>query len=166
MILAVDFLKTGSIELAEFSHNRCANHVLNLAVQAGLNFDEIKLVIERIRFFCKKVHCSSKLSSELSTYQRSKDEPLITVVMDVETRWNSTHDMLSTAKRIHKSLTTISINHATDRMPSLTIDDWAIADNIIFLLEPFYQSNLKYIPKCFLLQAQLTSIIKAFMHFS
>ncbi len=112
----------------------------------ALNLIKLKKLVEKIRYFCKKVHSSSKLTGELKAHQAANKEPSISVVMDIEIRWNSTHDMLSVASRIKKSLTAISfeICEATSSFETtcpITTEDWTNCDLIVYLLEPYYQSK-------------------------
>lgn len=124
-------------------HVRCLAHILNISVKSGLKEKEIDEFIEKIRYFCKKIHCSSKLKSELKNQIEINQEPEISVVLDVETRWNSTFSMLSTALSIKKSITNISQvlkNENNCIFEELNEKDWANGSLIIKLLEPFYQS--------------------------
>ena len=144
MIAAIMLLKR-SDQLLELIHVRCANHIINLVVQIGLAQKELGYLTSKIRYFCKKIHCGSKLRAELKAQQIANKEPVISIVMDVEIRWNSTHDMLSSALRMRKSLTTISkdleeSNEVDDTKSSITSHDWMNAELVVNLLEPFYQS--------------------------
>ena len=149
MILAILTLKRSDLLFEDLIHVRCANHIINLVVQIGLAQKELGNLTAKIRYFCKKIHCGSKLRAELKAQQIANKEPIISIVMDVEIRWNSTHDMLSSALRIRKSLTTISkdleeTNESDGTKSSITLHDWINAELVVNLLEPFYQSINQY----------------------
>ncbi len=72
------------------------------------------------------------------------NEKNLEVVMDVETRWNSTYDMLSRAYKIKQALTAVSnnlVNNGESNSTTIDDSDWKKCDSIIKLLEPFYQSE-------------------------
>jgi len=85
-------------------HVRCACDVINLIVQSALNEDAITNSIEKLRYFCKKIHASSKLKEQLKEQTKLFDEKQVNVILDVETRWNSTHAMISRALELKKTL--------------------------------------------------------------
>ena len=78
-------------------HISCACHVINLIVQSALKEGEITDSIEKVRYFCKKIHSSSKLKEQLMQQTKLFGERQVNVILDVETRWNSTHAMISRA---------------------------------------------------------------------
>lgn len=130
-------------------HIRFALHILHLIVQTGLENESISHLFEKIRFFCKKIHSSSRLVQFLDSQEGSNDEPKINVVLDVKTRWNSTHEMIKTALRIKKSLTSTSVHICSQgniTYNQLDDNDWLLAEKICLLLEPFNQGNLKLKP--------------------
>lgn len=128
-------------------HVRCATHILHLVVRAGLDNFSLLNLFEKIRYFCKKVHNSSRLSQYLDSQEQSNSEPTIKVVLDVKTRWNSTHEMLKTAIRIKKSLTAASVQIVSEgnaNFCALDENDWIMAQKVCFLLEPFNQGKKSF----------------------
>ena len=64
--------------------------------------------------------------------------------MDVDTRWNSTHNMLKTALIIKKSLSAIAEMLVESKESTKTIinnTEWDDVVKIVDLLEPFYQCD-------------------------
>jgi hypothetical protein len=107
---------------------------------------EITYSFEKLRYFCKKIHFSSKLKEQLMQQTEIFDEKQVSVILDVETRWNSTHAMISRALDLKKTLTSLSsilvMNKESD-FDGINEDDWKIAEKIILFLEPFNQGKFK-----------------------
>lgn len=126
-------------------HIRCAAHILNLVVQEAFDHECSNISIEKIRYFCKKIHSSSKLVQYLHSQTVSNGEPSLKVVVDVKTRWNSTHDMLKTAARMKKSISGTSnyiVQEKDSAFEAIDEADWILAQSLTEMLEPFYQGKL------------------------
>lgn len=143
---------TAAIELFEKNreikiiHVRCAAHIIHLIVQVGLESQELRESFEKIRYFCKKIHSSSKLTEYLSTQISIFKEKQISVVLDIDTRWNSTHDMLNRALELKNSITAVSSYLFRTNETEYSIineEDWKKAETICEFLEPFNQGNIK-----------------------
>lgn len=126
-------------------HVRCACHVINLIVQSALKEGEITSSVEKLRYFCKKIHSSSKLKEQLKQKTKLFDEKQVNVILDVETRWNSTHAMISRGLELKESLISLShilVNNRESDFEGLNEDDWKVAEKILEFLEPFNQGKL------------------------
>ncbi len=96
LVSAIDILKTFN-GLESLIHIRCASHILNISVKDGLTAKQISDHINKVRYYCKKVHSSTTFVQELKVKQQLHRENLFSIVMDVDTTWNSTHNILKTA---------------------------------------------------------------------
>ena len=147
MVNGIEFLINEEKNSSIF-HTRCSAHVLNLAVKSGLECDQINVLISKIRKVCKKIHVSTRLSAELTSNEKAYKEQELSVVLDIEIRWNSTFEMLDRAIKIRKSLIAISINLKEEKPDEdilLENEDFEKASIVLNLLEPFKQS--KYLQK-------------------
>ncbi|KAL0246324.1 hypothetical protein GEMRC1_007536 [Eukaryota sp. GEM-RC1] len=91
---ARNIVKAGSLLKAEWAieTRRCGAHVLNLIVKQGL--EPIKPAIGKVRAFVL-AYRTSILKGVLNRFCASKSfQKINTLKDDVETRWNSTYDML------------------------------------------------------------------------
>ncbi|KAL1207473.1 putative AC transposase [Cardamine amara subsp. amara] len=119
----------------EFFHVRCAAHILNLIVQSGLNV--IDGALEKVRDSVKYVKASE--TRELlfqGCIETVGIEAKAGVVLDVLTRWNSTHLMLERAlmyKEAFSHLAEVDSNFQT--FP--TESEWTRAVLIHEFLTPF-----------------------------
>ncbi len=76
------------------------------------------------------------LKQYLSDQTLLSKEPNIKVELDISVRWNSTHDMLSTAVRLQRSLTALStylVNENDSTENALTEIDWEVAKSTLSL---------------------------------
>ena len=86
----------------EFIHQRCAAHILNIAVQHGLQLSSP--LIKKVREFVVKIRQSSRLSDSLKIIYKQENIPELKPDLDVETRWNSTYLMLKKFYRMRNIL--------------------------------------------------------------
>ncbi|XP_058744976.1 zinc finger BED domain-containing protein RICESLEEPER 2-like [Vicia villosa] len=86
----------------EFVHMRCCTNILNLIVKSGLKED--KSCIKKICHAVKYVKSSpSRLAKFMEYAVKEKVTYKGVVILDVETRWNSTYLMLKAALQYQKS---------------------------------------------------------------
>ena len=115
-----------------------------LSAKAATDHSVLQASIEKVRYFCSRVHRSPKLSENLVHQQMSFNEPSIKVVMDVVTRWNSTFEMLKTAPRIKLSLSSMSsrlVAQEDSGYSPNTDTDWNMLSKVITMLEPYNQDK-------------------------
>ena len=70
-------------------HLPCAGHTLNLAVQSALKVPAISTALSRCHFNQSRID-----REELHLKQQQLGLPGHALIQDVQTRWNSTHDMI------------------------------------------------------------------------
>ncbi len=127
----------------EFMHFRCAAHILNLAVQAGLKL--INEPIEKARKFSSKIRNSQPLFEELKKIFAMKGRPFLVPEVDTPTRWNS---LYLSIKKLYciKDMTDILVM-SNRQLESIypTNDDWkTINVSILSIFFYFYFKELYY----------------------
>ena len=75
-----------------FSHKRCAAHIINLAVKAGMKHLDASII--KLRKFVIKIRNSQVLIDDLKTIYRIKNKKFLMPLQDVDTRWNATYQMI------------------------------------------------------------------------
>lgn len=85
---------TKAVRLANMTNIRCLAHTVNLAVKKGLAVREIENITSKLRRVVTHFHKSAKATSCLAERQRLAGVPPHKLIIDVQTRWNSTYDML------------------------------------------------------------------------
>ena len=117
----------------EHLHLRCAAHVLNIMVQAGLQV--IPNAIKRIRDIIKVATSTpSRLQTFNSVIQTLGLRGKPWLVLDVPHRWNSTYDMLHEALKYKAALNRFAVEQFQDCPSEL---DWQDAAWLHEFLEQF-----------------------------
>jgi hypothetical protein len=107
----------------EFSHNRCAAHIINLAVKAGMKYLDDSII--KLRKFVIKIRNSQLLIDDLKSICRIKNKPFLMPIQDVDTRWNATYLMIERQISI-RDVIEILVNSHINILGNLypTNDEW------------------------------------------
>ena len=120
----------------EFFHVRCAAHILNLIVQ-----DSLKVIggsLHKVRESIKYV-----LASEVREVLFDKCVVAAGIkenaglILDMQTRWNSTFYMLERAIKFRKAFVNLETFDRRGYKMALTAEEWTRAENICRFLGPF-----------------------------
>uniref|UniRef100_A0A1I8MV64 Uncharacterized protein n=1 Tax=Musca domestica TaxID=7370 RepID=A0A1I8MV64_MUSDO len=117
----------------------CFAHSLNLAVKSSLS--NVSEIITKVRNVVTYFHKSLNSLKMLAEAQKQLDQPVLKLKQDVETRWNSTYEMFERINCLkHSVITTLSLTRPD---LALTFDEWAIIEEILPILKPFYQMTVE-----------------------
>jgi hypothetical protein len=146
--VAIDYMKRKfkdkktTILEGEFLHMRCAAHILNLVVNEGLK--KLGDCVSNIRNAVKFVRSSpQRMARFKECIKCEKIQCTKTVSLDVQTRWNSTYLMLSSAEKYEKAFTRLG---EEDGHPFVvpSYDEWENAREFVKFLKPFYKATLNF----------------------
>ncbi|GBP72840.1 Zinc finger BED domain-containing protein 1 [Eumeta japonica] len=114
-------------------------HSLNLVVQEATK--EICDVLGRVKNIVEFFNRSTQGKLKLTATQQQMNLPVLRLKQDVQTRWNSTFDML---KRIVQIKDAVIATVAFLR-PDLTMNerDWEVIEGVLPLLSPFYEITVE-----------------------
>ena len=106
-----------------FSHKRCAAHIINLAVKAGMK--HLDTSIMKLRRFVIKIRNSQVLLDDLKSICRIKNKEFLMPIQDVETRWNATYQMIE-RQIVMQDVMEILVNSHENILKSLypTSSEW------------------------------------------
>jgi hypothetical protein len=93
----------------EFAHYRCAAHVLNLAVNQGMELLDIS--ISKVRSLMTYLKHSSTTNAELKILCNIKNIKYLAPELDIKTRWNSTYYMLDKWQRMEPALNMLAVDN-------------------------------------------------------
>lgn len=103
------------ISLMNFSHYRCAVHVLNLGVKKGL--ETVDNSITKARKITCMIKNSTLLCDSLRAFCTLKNIKYLKPILDVSTRWNSTFYMLKRFKELEPALILLAAdNHSINAL--------------------------------------------------
>lgn len=125
-----------------FFHQRCACHIINLIVKAGL--DVFKPMLSSFRTAISFLNCSNQRIAAYKSYCVAVGVRPRKFALDMDVRWNSTYLMLKHLlphkTTFHQFITTQY--GLVEGQTILTELHWYIAKNILIFLEQFYDSTV------------------------
>jgi hypothetical protein len=129
-------------------HMRCMAHVANLAVQAFLRElradashgntatqPEQLSCITKLRRLVLKIRSSTQRRNEFRDRCFRRGIPCREVILDVRTRWNSTHAMIKRACELRGPLSDLA--KEKDDLPVLSDEDWKLLEAVDRVLRVF-----------------------------
>ena len=93
----------------DFSHYRCAAHILNLAVSKGIQL--VNEFIEKVRSLISYIKASHLINNRLKVLCNVKGINYLAPELDIKTRWNSTYYMLEKWKRMESALNLLAADN-------------------------------------------------------
>ncbi|XP_077299486.1 E3 SUMO-protein ligase ZBED1-like [Arctopsyche grandis] len=128
-----------AVRLGDWRSISCFAHSLNLVVQEATK--KICDVLGRVKNIVEFFNRSTQGKHKLAATQQQMNLPVLKLKQDVQTRWNSTFDML---KRIVQVKDAVIATVALLR-PDLTLNegDWEVIEEVLPLLSPFYEITVE-----------------------
>lgn len=128
-----------AVNILTFQHIPCLAHTLNLAAKAGLGCTSVAKILGRCRRLVGFFKHSTVATNILTEKQNMLGVPIHKLIQDVDTRWNSTHDMLcrllEQTPALHAAFTE-SVIRKEARDYLLSPEEQTQAEDLIGVLEP------------------------------
>lgn len=137
---AANMVKAGQLLESTF-HVGCLAHTINLMVQKSLKVKRVSHVLSKIRRIVGFFHRSTVAAALLKSKAELLGLPNLKLKMDVCTRWNSAHDMVSRFLELQcavistlrcKEISTIKEKD----LNSLSDEDITVAEDMVSCLKP------------------------------
>ncbi|CAI5637704.1 zinc finger BED domain-containing protein 1 isoform X1 [Oreochromis niloticus] len=127
----------------QIRHSVCIAHKLNLLVKKSCDqIPELSSIREKSRQIVSFFRSSTTAKEKLAQVQQQMGRPVLKLINEVPTRWNSTYQMLS---RLHDEKEAVWVSLAslpTDLTP-LTVDECDIVREALLVLAPFHQATVE-----------------------
>jgi hypothetical protein len=119
-----------------FSHNRCAAHIINLAVKAGMKFLDSSII--KLRKFVIKIRNSQLLIDDLKSICKIKNKKFLMPIQDIDTRWNATYSMIE--RQIStRDVMEILVNSHLDILEDLYPTNTEWIKILVYIFKYFFQ---------------------------
>ena len=129
---AANMIKSIKLFNPNCNHFKCVAHILNLAAKIALkDFDKY---IQKLRNIILSIRRSSSLTQKLQLSCDVCSVKNLKLVLDVETRWNSTFEMIKRALELKNPLLHVCSSH--DTLESMNDTEWSIISMIAEILKP------------------------------
>lgn len=111
------------ISMMNFSHYRCAAHVLNLGVKKG--FETVNNSITKARKITTIIKNLTRLCDSLRAFCTLKNIKYLKPILDVDTRWNSTFYMLERFVKLKPVLALLATDNHSINALYPDEEDWS-----------------------------------------
>ena len=122
-----------------FSHYRCAAHVLNLSVNKGLKL--VSDSIDKVHALVVKIKDSTRLCDRRRAFCKIQDIKDLKPILNVKTRWNSTYYMLERLIKLEPALFLLSAENQSIKDLYPNDDDWVTIKDTLIVLEPLEKAT-------------------------
>lgn len=115
---------------------QCLGHTLQLAIKDSKETTPgVPDILKKCRAIVGHYKHSTKATTSLQECQRQLELPTLKLVQDVETRWNSEHDMLSRLLQL-KAAVCLELATSDTTIANLTPQEWRTIEGLVKALEP------------------------------
>ncbi|XP_014907970.1 zinc finger BED domain-containing protein 1-like [Poecilia latipinna] len=124
-------------------HSICIAHTLNLLVRKSCDqIPTLTSIRQKSRHIVTYFRSSTTAKEKLAQVQQQMGRPILKLINEVPTRWNSTYEMQS---RLHdeREPVWLSLTSLKGDLTPLTADEHSIIGETLLVLAPFHQATVE-----------------------
>ena len=129
--------------LLQRQYINCFAHSMNLAVKRGLAIPAIKDTLDSVRKLVNHFHHSCPHTEALKNQQEMLNLPRHKLKMDVETRWNSTFDMVESVLASKEAIAQVLIGDKVHRNLTLSAEEVTVLEELRDILKPWKELTIE-----------------------
>ena len=152
------------VNLLNVRHALCIAHSLNLIVRKS--FDEVAGLAE-LRAKCRKMvtyfRTSTTAKETLASVQKQMGRPVLKLIIEVDTRWNSTFSMLQRLFEVREPVGAALASLRTDITPPTSLE-YATIKEAIQVLAPFQQATVELSGEKWVSASKVIPLLKMLSH--
>ncbi|XP_051797876.1 zinc finger BED domain-containing protein 4-like isoform X2 [Acanthochromis polyacanthus] len=132
-----------SARLLKIGHSPCIAHTLNLIVKKSCDqVSDLTDIRHKTKNIVTHFRSSTLAKEKLSHVQQQMQKPILKLINEVPTRWNSTYQMLSRIAS-QKEPVWVSLASLKTPLPALTGEEHDIIAEVLIVLAPFNAATVE-----------------------
>lgn len=132
-----------SARLLKIGHSPCIAHTLNLIVKKSCDqVSDLTDIRNKTKNIVTYFRSSTLAKEKLSQVQQQMQKPILKLINEVPTRWNSTYQMLSRIAS-QKEPVWVSLASLKTPLPALTGEEHDIIAEVLIVLAPFNAATVE-----------------------
>ena len=144
-------------------HHPCFAHTLNLAVKDAIKNDEaLQSAVRKVKLTVNHFKSSTVATNMLRGVHQTNNTQFSKLKQDVDTRWNSTYDMLSQYVKQHDAILNVLIKEGKMNL-CLSPKDIDTINRAIDVLQPFKEATAEMSAEKFTTISKVLPMIKILM---
>lgn len=155
-------IKNAINEHLKMYHHPCVAHNLNLTVNEILKCNEELIgLLKKCRSLVGHFKHSVSATNKLKEVQEQLNMPVLKVMQDVPTRWNSCYLMLQRLFEIKDALS-VTVTNLSAKIEFLRSDDWKLLKDCLVILKPAYDLTNIFSAEKYVTMSLIIPLIRGF----
>lgn len=129
--------------LEDVQHIKCFAHTLNVVIKQSMeSFSEIQEIRRKCGDIIQYLKHNNNAIKVLQKMQENVSEPQLDLILEVETRWNSTYYMLQKFVDL-KELITATLIASESNLDFINDNEFQIIEDVVKILKPFEEITVE-----------------------
>jgi hypothetical protein len=124
-------------------HQKCACHILNLTVKAGLKTEGVENLVKKFKNSLTFIYSNGVRKQNWHALCQRLGLSKLSVPWDVDTRWNSTYRMLERCLKYRDAIDEFLASSPEGLTMMLSLDEWTQLGGLMSFLRVFFIATVK-----------------------